>query len=133
VSNSEVLVHALQSRVAIMNNGIRKGGTPDTMRIIYSAPGLEDLWQLHFSLLGGQEYAVPGLFIANPQPDPVVPVAPAQASAPGTPPAPGSTHDGPAYWIKASAQADGTFAVTNARNNFSKTYAARGNGSRKGH
>jgi hypothetical protein len=31
----------------------------------------------------------------------------------------------PAYWIKVSAQADGTFTVTNARNGFSKTYRAR--------
>ena len=28
-------------------------------------------------------------------------------------------------WIKVSAQADGTFTVTNARNNFSKTYKPR--------
>ena len=27
--------------------------------------GLQDLWQMHFSLLSGQEYTVPGLFIAN--------------------------------------------------------------------
>lgn len=31
----------------------------------------------------------------------------------------------PAYWIKISAQADGTFTVTNSRNNFSKTYTKR--------
>jgi hypothetical protein len=29
----------------------------------------------------------------------------------------------PAYWIKISAQADGTFTVANSRNGFSKTYA----------
>ena len=34
-------------------------------------------------------------------------------------------HTGQAYWIKVSAQADGTFSVTNTRNNFTKTYAAR--------
>lgn len=56
-SNSEVLVHALQPRGAIMNNGIRKGGQPETMKILYAVPGLEDVWQLHFPLLGGQEYA----------------------------------------------------------------------------
>ena len=28
-------------------------------------PGLEDVWQIHFSLLTGQEYTVPGAFIAN--------------------------------------------------------------------
>ena len=56
VSNAEVLVHALQSRVAIMNNGTRKGGQPPAMRIIHSAPRLEDLWQVHFSTLSGQEH-----------------------------------------------------------------------------
>jgi hypothetical protein len=31
ISNSEVLVHAIQPRVAILNNGTRKGGQPDAM------------------------------------------------------------------------------------------------------
>ena len=39
-----------------------------------------------------------------------------------SPPAP--QHNGPAYWIKVSAQTDGSFTVTNARNGFSKTYKA---------
>jgi competence protein ComEC len=65
MSNSQVLVHALHPRVAILNNGTRKGGQPSAMKIIYAAPGLEDLWQLHFSLLSGQEYTSPGMFIAN--------------------------------------------------------------------
>ena len=34
-------------------------------------------------------------------------------------------HNGAAYWIKVSAKEDGSFTVTNARNGFSKTYAAR--------
>jgi beta-lactamase superfamily II metal-dependent hydrolase len=127
VSNSPVLVHALRPRVAIMNNGVRKGGMPDTMMTLYSSPGLEDLWQLHFSQLGGQEYAVPGLFIANPLGESIVTVAPLvvqpRGSATPTPPAP--VHDGPAYWIKVNAQSDGTFTVTNNRNNFAKTYSAR--------
>ena len=33
----------------------------------------------------------------------------------------------PAYYIKVSAQADGTFTVTNTRNGFSKTYQKRAN------
>ena len=65
-SNNPVLLNALQPQVAIMNNGTRKGGQPAAMQVLYSAPGLEDLWQLHFSQLSGQEYTVPGLFIANP-------------------------------------------------------------------
>ncbi len=126
VSNAEVLVHAIQPRVAIMNNGTRKGGQPDAMRIIHSAPGLEDLWQLHFSLLSGQEYTVPGLFIANliDEQPPTMPVAamPPPQPGSGTPPPP--VHNGTAYWIKVSAGQDGSFKVTNARNGFSKTYSA---------
>jgi competence protein ComEC len=126
-SNSPVLVHALHPRVAIMNNGTRKGGEPETMQTVHSSPGLEDLWQMHFSLLSGQEYTVPGMFIANTIDDPpsAIPIAPIRAPqpGPGAPPAP--VHNGKAYWIKVSAQADGTFTVTNARNGFSKTYKPR--------
>src|SRR5438128_3060028 len=60
-SNSPVLVWALHPRVAIMNDGTRKGGEPETMQTVHSSPGLEDLWQLHFSLLSGQEYTQPGM------------------------------------------------------------------------
>jgi competence protein ComEC len=126
-SNSPVLVHALRPRVGIMNNGTRKGGEPDTMLSVHTSPGFEDLWQMHFSLLSGQEYTVPGMFIANllDQPSGTMPISPIAAPAPGpnTPPPP--AHNGPAFWIKLSAQPDGTFTVTNARNRFSKTYAAR--------
>jgi beta-lactamase superfamily II metal-dependent hydrolase len=100
-SNSELLVHALAPRVAVINNGIRKGGQPETMRVLYSSQGLEDIWQTHIAQLSGPEHAIPQLFVANTQEDP--------------------QHD-PAYWIKVSAQPNGTFAVTNSRNGFSKTY-----------
>lgn len=40
VSNAEVLVHAIEPRVAVMNNGTRKGGQSEAMRVLYSAPGL---------------------------------------------------------------------------------------------
>src|SRR6476646_10556358 len=124
ISNSPMLAHALQARAAIMNNGTRKGGQPDAMKVIHSAPGLEDLWQLHFSQLSGQEYTVPGMFIANTVDDQpagmaIAPMTPPQPG-PGAPPPP--AHNGQAFWIKISASADGTFTVTNARNGFSKTY-----------
>jgi competence protein ComEC len=126
ISNSEALVHGIRPRVAIMNNGTRKGGFPEPMKIIHTSPGLEDLWQIHFSQLTGQEYTVPGMFIANllDEPSAAMPVAPIAAPTPGpnTPPPP--AHNGPAFWIKVSAQPDGTFTVTNARNGFSKTYGA---------
>ena len=87
VSNAPVLVHAIQPRVAIINNGTRKGGQPDAMRIINSAPGLEDVWQIHFSQLSGQEYTQPGLFIANTFDDQfaAMPVQPIAAPAPTSP------------------------------------------------
>jgi beta-lactamase superfamily II metal-dependent hydrolase len=125
-SSSEVMVHATRPRVIVINNGTRKGGQPDVMKVLHTSPGLEDLWQIHFSQLSGQEYTVPGLFIANGVDDPLaaMPVAPIAAPSPDGPPPP--AHDGPAYWIKVSAQQDGTFTVTNARNGFAKTYAAKG-------
>ena len=124
-SNSEVLVHALRPRVAIMNNGTRKGGQPEVMKTVHSSPGLEDLWQMHFSELSGQEYTVPGMFIAN-VPDEsmtVMPVAPASVPAAGAPAPPAPVHNGTAYWIKVSAQTDGSFTVTNGRTGFRKTYS----------
>lgn len=103
-SNSAALVHALRPRAAAINNGIRKGGQPETMRVLHSSPGLEDVWQIHVAQLSGAEYAVPGLFVANIVDNP---------------------DHSPAHWIKVSAQADGSFTVTNSRNGFAKTYAAQ--------
>jgi len=125
-SNSEVLVHALRPRVAIMNNGTRKGGQPEVMTTLHSSPGLEDVWQMHFSQLSGQEYTVPGLFIANLLDEPLaaMPVAPIPSPQPGPGSPPPPVHNGTAYWIKVSAQPDGSFTVTNSRNGFSKTYKA---------
>ncbi len=125
-SNSEALAHAIRPRVALMNNGTRKGGQPDAMRIIHAAPGLEDLWQIHFSVLSGQEYTVPGLQIANPfdeQPA-ALPVAPVTLPPGGANAPPAPVHNGTAYWLKVSAQQDGSFTVTNSRNGFRKTYSA---------
>jgi competence protein ComEC len=123
-SNSEVLVHALRPRVAIMNNGTRKGGEPDVMKTIYSSPGLENLWQLHFSVLSGQEYTTPGVFIANvvDEQQPAMPIAPLPAPPPGPGAPPPPVHNGAAYWIRVSAREDGSYTVTNTRNGFSKTY-----------
>ena len=215
-SGSKALVHGLEPRVAISQNGTRKGGTLQTAQTLYSSPRFEDHWQMHWSYNVGTEYNPAGLFIANidepsviaavltappgggrggpggppapagpgaggapagaappapgaqpppgaaalpppvetgappsgnpPAPPAVPPGAagqpPAAAGAgqPGTPPAagapggrqggggrggPGPAHTGPAFMIKVSAQADGTFTVTNTRNGFSKTYRAR--------
>jgi hypothetical protein len=95
------------------------------MSVLFSAPGLEDLWQIHASELGGQEYTEPGLFIANraDRPAPAMRIAPLLPSraASSAPP----VHEGTAYWIHVSAQEDGSFTVSNSRNGFSKFYQAR--------
>jgi len=159
-SGSTALVHALAPRVAVMQNGTRKGGTVQTLQTLHTSPGLEDIWQLHWAYNGGIEYNPSGLFIANiddPEtlaqvittppgagrgmgPGGPPPAGPPQTSVPaaGAPPAgppavappagppPGGGgrggHSGPAFLIKVSAHEDGTFTVTNTRNNFSKTY-----------
>jgi competence protein ComEC len=116
-SGSPVLVHGLAPRVAVMNNSARKGGAVPTMRTLYTSPGLQDVWQLHWAYAAGLELNAPSLFIANVE-DPA-----ALAAALGGTPGRGG-HTGPAFLIKVSAQADGSFTVTNTRNDFSKTYAA---------
>jgi beta-lactamase superfamily II metal-dependent hydrolase len=159
-SGSAVLVHALQPRVAVMHNGTRKGGALPVYQVLHTSPGLEDIWQLHWSYTGGLENNAPGAFIANIE-DPVAlgnslaNPAPAQGPGGGRGGGRGGSgggrggggfaasgsggrgpgggrglaggHTGPAFLIKVAAMPDGSFTVTNTRNNFSKTYAARKN------
>lgn len=169
-SGSAVLVHGVQPRVAVMQNGTRKGAGAQAMPTMRSSPGLEDIWQLHWSYGAGIEQNSAGVFIANVDDaatianvltapprgggagrgatapaaappagaPPATPPAAAAAAPPSAPPvAPaGSGGQGagrgtplpphtPAYWIKITAQQDGSFTVSNSRNGFSKTYAAR--------
>src|SRR2546422_178761 len=122
--NGEFLVNALNPRVIVTNNGTRKGAPPDAMKIFFNAPRVEDVWQIHFSQLGGQEYTVPGMFIANlfDQPLENMPVTPFTPPPQGQQAPPAPEHNGRAYFLKISAQQDGAFTVTNTRNGFSKTY-----------
>jgi competence protein ComEC len=98
-SNSKSLVWAVHPRVAIMNNGAHKGGSPAAWQIVQDSPGLEDLWQLHYAVAGGQEHNVAEKFIANPE---------EKADA--------------GDYIKVTAEPDGTFTVLNERNGYRKTY-----------
>ena len=112
-SGSEAFVRALEPRVAIMNNGPRKGGAVQTFEILGAVPSLGDLWQNHYSVAGGDTHNRPERFIAN------LDEGGANAAATSeTPP----VHMGAAHWIKLSAKPDGSFAVTNSRNGFSKSY-----------
>jgi beta-lactamase superfamily II metal-dependent hydrolase len=122
LSGSAALVHALQPRVAVMDNGGRKGGSASTFAVLEASPGLEDIWQLHWSVSAGTEHNAPGAFIANVEDNAAL--AALLTAPPGQGGGRGNTNAGhtPAYLIKVSAQQDGTFTVTNTRNGFGKTY-----------
>ena len=100
-SGSPALVNGIDARVAIMDNGAKKGGTPSVWDIIKKSPHLEDLWQLHFSDEGGSAHNVADNFIANPQ--------------------------GPdaANYLELNAFPDGSFEVFNSRTQKTKTYPSR--------
>ncbi len=106
-SGAEVLVHALEPRVAIMNNGARKGGDAAVLDIVRRSPGLEDLWMLHYAVAAGPDLNVAEPFIANTteSTDPLV--------------------NDRGFGIKVSARMDGSFTVTNERTQQTKTYAPR--------
>jgi competence protein ComEC len=123
-SGAPAFVHAIHPRVAIMNNGTRKGGAVQTFETLETSPGLEDIWQLHWSYAGGIEHNASGVRIANI--DEAAQIA-AIVTGSTTPPSGGggmAAHS-PAHYIKVSANADGSFTVTNSRNGYSKAYAAR--------
>jgi hypothetical protein len=115
-SGSEAFVYALHPRVAVMNNGAAKGGADQTFQILRQSPGLEDLWQNHYSIAAGDNNRAEP-FIANLEPHSL-----SAQGANGQPAAP--NHMGAANWIKIAASADGSFTVTNSRNGFSKRYNA---------
>ena len=98
-SGSPAFVHAIAPRVAIMDNGAKKGGSPSAWEIIKSSPGLENLWQVHYSDEGGATHNVAPEFIANPQ--------------------------GPdsAYGLELKAWPDGRFEAINDRTQKAKNYA----------
>ncbi len=100
-SGSPALVNALHPRVAIMNNGARKGGSPDAWQIVKDAPGLEDLWQLHYAFEGGKEHNVPDPFIAN------------------------IDENCQGQFLKVTVESNGAFTVFNQRNKYQKMYGPR--------
>ena len=111
-SGSEALVHAIQPRVAVMNNGPRKGGATQTFEILQATESLEAFWQNHYAILAGDDHNMPERFIANLQDE----------AAPREDPA---VHMGAAHWIQISARRDGSFTVTNSRNGVTETYGPR--------
>jgi competence protein ComEC len=99
-SGSPALVHGIAPRVAIMDNGEKKGGSPPAWDIIEKSPGLQNLWQLHYSEEGGEAHNVAPEFIANLQ--------------------------GPdaGNYLKVSASRGASFDIFNSRTKATKHYAA---------
>lgn len=126
-SGSPALVHGLAPRVAIMNNGTRKGGAAEAFEVLHASPGLEDLWQLHWAHNARLENA-PAVFIANIDDNAtvaeVLTTEPAGRGGFGGFGRGAQSHD-PAYLIHVAASRDGSFVVTNTRNGFSKHYASQ--------
>jgi len=123
-SGSPAVVHAVRPRVAIMNNGTRKGGAVQSFETLETSPGFEDVWQLHWSYAAGVEHNAPGVRIANL--DTPEQIAAIVSGAPAPPAGPGGQADhAPAHYLKVSAREDGSFTVTNSRNGYTKQYAAR--------
>lgn len=100
-SNSKALVHGLKPRVAVMDNGAKKGGSPAVWHTVSSSPGLQDLWQLHYSVEGGDKANVPAERLAN------------------------TDEHCQGFGIEADITPNGAFSVKNLRTGFTKQYAAR--------
>jgi beta-lactamase superfamily II metal-dependent hydrolase len=65
-SNNPVLINTVQPRVAVFNNGPRKGGHPQVMSALRRVPDIKAIYQLHRNVtVGAQENSDPA-FIANP-------------------------------------------------------------------
>ena len=103
-SGAPQFVDAIHAHVAVMNNGERKGGSPEYWQTVHDAPGLEDLWQIHRSAAGGADHNSPEQFLAN------------------------LNERDHGHYLKMSVNADGTFTMTNERTGFTKHYFARGGG-----
>lgn len=67
-SNNPVLVKAIEPVVAVMCNGPKKGGHPDTIATLRACPSLKHLYQLHRNVTLGEEEQTPPEFIANSEP-----------------------------------------------------------------
>jgi competence protein ComEC len=104
-SSSPAFVDGIAPRIAIMDNGEHKGGSPGPWEVIEKSPRLKALWQLHYSAEGGAEHNVAAPYIAN------LKGASIQNGSDG-------------HYIRLLAYPDGKLVVYNSRTRESKTYPA---------
>jgi len=101
LSNPKALVWALHPRVALIDNGPRKGASPAAWQIVHDSPGLEDLWQLHYAAESDRDHNVSEDHIAN-----------VKENCEGK-------------YVKVVAETDGSFTLTNARTGAQRNYAKK--------
>lgn len=99
-SSSPALVDAITPRIAIMDNGATKGGSKPTVETLRKIPGLEALWQVHYSEEAGPDNE-PDKFIAN-------------VHGPDS-----------GYGLELTVSRSGSFSVTNGRTHATTDYGAR--------
>jgi competence protein ComEC len=97
-SSSPALLFAIAPKVAIMDNGAKKGGSTTTFETLAKTPGLQALWQLHYSNEAGM-HNMAEEFIANPM---------------------GQQDE--ANYLKLTVNPKGNFEVFNSRTKASKSY-----------
>jgi beta-lactamase superfamily II metal-dependent hydrolase len=68
ISNHPTLVRTIAPTVAIMNNGPRKGGAAETVRLLKSIPSIEAAYQLHKNAATGADDNTDPALIANDDP-----------------------------------------------------------------
>jgi len=64
-SNNPALIHTIAPRVAVMNNGPKKGGELPVIEALRSSPGLESFFQVHRNVRTSDSDNAPAEFIAN--------------------------------------------------------------------
>lgn len=66
VSNNPVLIKTVKPRVAVFNNGSRKGGHPSVTATLRQVPDIQAIYQVHRNLTVGAAENTDPAFIANP-------------------------------------------------------------------
>jgi competence protein ComEC len=99
LSNPKALVWALHPKVAILDNGPRKGASAAAWQVVHDSPGLKDLWQLHYAEESDKEHNMDPEHIAN-----------VKENCEGK-------------YIKVIAESDGSFTLTNTRTGAEKKYS----------
>jgi competence protein ComEC len=65
ISNNPVVIKTVQPRVAVFNNGPRKGGDPSVIATLRRLPEIKAIYQLHRNVTAGAQENTDPEFIAN--------------------------------------------------------------------